>query len=333
MSFTRSLPVRLTAILVVASLAGMPSATAHGTHDIDDVPADDTGGVPLSPAHDETLFEEIAAPFACGTEWSGGTRPGHGQNDWNLDFNRTSLVWPDRQHDLGQPLFAQGDGVVTYIGWQINAGTYMDIDYGDYAARYIHLVDDSVVPPLGATVEQGELIALLGDTGNTPGFAHLHLEYWDSRGFESARIWELKQAGRPQTEVTFDGNVVDPREVIVSTNCVGDALAAGSIDAVPVPDDPLVAEAHALLTADDPVTHLADRLAALGAESLDGTIDAADFPRGDDVVAVVPGTTTPDDVVLLVAHHRRSSTRSWPNRPTAPSSCCSSATTTRPVPH
>ncbi len=261
---------------------------------------------PASAHHPVAEFEDIAAPFACGTEWSGGTRAGHGENNWNLDFNRTSLVWPDDDHDLGQPLFAQGDGTVTYIGWQVNAGTYLDVDYGDYAARYIHLVDDSVVHEVGDAVQQGDTIALLGDTGNTNGFAHLHLEYWDSRGHDDARIWELKQAGEGQTEITFDGNIIDPDEVIVSTNCVGDALTGGLADEAPpvVPDDPVLAAAAALVAAEDPIAHLGERLAANGATSILDTTAAADFAVGESLAAVVPGATAPEETVLVVTHYR-----------------------------
>ncbi|MEM1334255.1 MAG: M23 family metallopeptidase, partial [Actinomycetota bacterium] len=228
MFLTRTLSARLAVLLALlgATLAAAPPSSGHTSHDHD--LSTSSTETPLFLAHDEGLFDPIAAPFACGTEWSGTTRPGHGQNDWNLDFNRTSLVWPDRQHDQGQPLFAQSDGVATYIGWQVNAGTYLDIDYGDYAARYIHMVDDSIPFEVGTVVSQGDYIGQLGDTGNANGFSHLHLEYWDSRNFDDARIWTLKQNGQPQTEVTFDDNVVDPNEVIVSTNCVGAALEGGT---------------------------------------------------------------------------------------------------------
>ncbi|MEM7143075.1 MAG: S-layer homology domain-containing protein [Actinomycetota bacterium] len=255
---------------------------------------------PPAGGHDESQFAEIDAPFACGTEWAGGTRSGHGENNWNLDFNRTSLVWPDRQHDLGQPLYAQADGVATYLAVQSSAGTYLDIDYGDYGVRYIHLVDDSVPFGIGTEVKAGDFIGLLGDTGNAT-HAHLHLEYWDSRGFDDARIWTLRQAGQPQTEITFAGNVVDPGEVIVSTNCVGDALAGGI---APTEDDPLLEEARRLLDHDNATTHLTDRLAEIGATSLLDTTDAADFIHPSGVVAKIAGTETPDEVVAIVAERR-----------------------------
>ncbi|MEM9465540.1 MAG: S-layer homology domain-containing protein [Actinomycetota bacterium] len=295
--------------VVATTLAGAPAATAHESHDLDLEPLD-SGGSPLFLAHDATLFDDIAAPFACGSEWSGQTRPGHGQNDWNLDFNRTSLDFgEDRQHDLGQPLFAQADGVVTYIGWQVNAGTYLDIDYGDYAARYIHLVDDSVVPEVGDAVTQGETIALLGDTGNTPGFAHLHLEYWDSRGFDAARIWELKQAGQPQTEVTFDGNVIDPGEVIVSSNCVGAALAAGDPSSAPGEStdelDPLASDALLLMDPVDGLPFATERLSehAVGSDPLAPEV----FAEPEGLLARIDGTDLAAESVLVVAHRQSTS--------------------------
>ena len=309
MSFLRSVPVRIATALAVAgtALASTPSALAHsGGHGLD--PTSD--GPPLLLEHDETLFENIAAPFACGTEWSGQTRPGHGQNDWNLDFNRTSLNFGEnRQHDLGQPLFAQADGTVTFIGWQVNAGTYLDIDYGDYAARYIHLVDDSVIPEVGDAVTQGETIALLGDTGNTPGFAHLHLEYWDSRGFDDARIFELKQAGQPQTEVTFDGNVIDPGEVVVSSNCVGEALIAGDPENAPVEDpdelDPLARDALLVLDPIDGLTFATDQL-LLHTTAVDPLAPEV-FVEPEGLLAKIEGTDLAGETVLVVAHRQSTS--------------------------
>ena len=164
-------------------------------------------------------FQSLLAPFECGSEWSGGTRDYHGFNNWNLDINRTSRTYSDPQHDLGQPLLAQADGVVTWVGLQENAGTYLDIDYGDYTVRYVHLVHDSIpahLDELGAPVVVGELIGLLGDTGNAT-HAHLHLEYFDSRGQEAQRIWLIPDD--KQVQIAMAGELIDPGETFVSTNC------------------------------------------------------------------------------------------------------------------
>ncbi|MEM9204116.1 MAG: S-layer homology domain-containing protein [Actinomycetota bacterium] len=325
MFLTRFLFVRLVALVGITALLAPATAHAHSGAGHDHT-IEPLSNPPLFLEHDESVFEPIAAPFACGTEWSGTTRPGHGQNDWNLDFNRTSLNFGEnRQHDLGQPLFAQADGTVTYIGWHVNAGTYMDIDYGDYAARYIHLVDDSVVASLGAAVAQGDTIALLGDTGNTPGFAHLHLEYWDSRGFDDARIWTLKQAGQPQTEVTFNDNVVDPREVIVSTNCVGDALEAGDPGNVPEPPGPvgsngtLIGDVTAFsqsalegrgsggegsaFVRDLIAADLTEALQPLTTGENDPMVSLHEFDSGVNIIATIPGGDRAEETVLIGANY------------------------------
>lgn len=246
-------------------------------------------------AHDESEFDVIYAPFECGSEWV-APFGAHHSHPWNLDFNRTSLNWGEnRQHDLGQPLFAQGEGTVVRIAVHHNAGTYVDIDYGDYTVSYVHLVHGSVADGLavGSTVTTGQFFALVGDTGNATGFAHLHIEYFDSRGFEDATSWELKQAGQPQTEVTFNGNSVDYDEVIVSQNCFGDAAGF---------PDPADGEIGVLANPNTRLDQLIERLQA-ATEATDGSADYESYlhetENGVNVFARIPGTDLADETVLI----------------------------------
>lgn len=187
-------------------------------------------GASDAPAEEEVLL----APFACGTEWQGTTYGGHGQDNLTLDLNRTSQRYPDALHDLGQPILAQGDGTVVHVvqaGWNSGAGTYLEVDYGDVTAVYVHLVENSIAVEVGDTVTTGQLLAQVGNTGNivssTPEkLAHLHLAYWDSSGMTDARAYQLST----QIPVRIDG--VDiiataspraPSPAFVSTNCGGDA--------------------------------------------------------------------------------------------------------------
>ena len=172
-------------------------------------------------AQEEPPLQTLRAPFTCGTEWSGGTRSGHGLNDWNLDINSTSRTYSDPNHALDHPLLAQANGTVVWIGWHYAAGTYVEIDYGDITARYIHVVDDSVPSELeiGSVVAQGDLFGLLGDSGNAT-HAHLHLEYFDSRDYEDSRAWVIPKSN--QIQIAMDDNPIDPGEVFVSTNCDGE---------------------------------------------------------------------------------------------------------------
>lgn len=166
----------------------------------------------------------LMAPFACGTVWQGSTYAGHGTNDWNLDLNRADGAGVT---DLGQPILAQADGVVVWFkqsGYNNHAGTYVEIDYGDVTARYIHLVENSIPESLariGATVTVGETIGLLGATGRVSG-PHLHLEYWDSSGYDDTAWYQLPRENH--LPVAFAGQVMvaapgRPSPAIVSTNC------------------------------------------------------------------------------------------------------------------
>jgi murein DD-endopeptidase MepM/ murein hydrolase activator NlpD len=171
----------------------------------------------------------LLAPFACGTEWRGSTYPGHGSHNWNLDLNRGG---DQGGSDLGQPLFAQDDGVVVWFkqtGYNNRAGTYVEIDYGDVTVRYIHLVSGSIpeaVAEIGAPVTSGQFIGELGATGRVSG-PHLHLEYWDSAGLDDTPWYQLPRANH--LPVAFDGQLMvatpgSPSETAISTNCDGDAL-------------------------------------------------------------------------------------------------------------
>jgi hypothetical protein len=168
--------------------------------------------------------QTLVAPFVCGTEWSGTTYAGHGLNEWNLDLNRTSLIWPDTGHDLDQPILAQGNGTVVYLeqdGYNNGAGAYAEIDYGDITVRYIHLVNYSIPPHLaeiGASVRTGELIGLLGGTGNA-SHPHLHLEYWDSVAYPDSPRWPLPAAN--QIQISMNGVTIEPGAAFVSSNCDG----------------------------------------------------------------------------------------------------------------
>jgi len=166
----------------------------------------------------------LLAPFGCGTEWVGSTYSGHGRNNWNLDLNTAG---DSHDGDLGQPLLAQADGTVVWFkqtGYNNRAGTYVEIDYGDITVRYIHLIESSIpehLAEIGAPVEEGETIGLLGATGRVSG-PHLHLEYWDSADHDDAAWYQLPRGN--QLPIEFEGQemIATPRQrtdSVVSTNC------------------------------------------------------------------------------------------------------------------
>ncbi len=81
----------------------------------------------------------------------------------------------DIANDMGTPIVATADGVVTIAGW--NSGGYgnmVDIDHGNgIMTRYGHASAVVVYP--GQYVRKGQLIAYMGSTGFSTG-PHVHYE-------------------------------------------------------------------------------------------------------------------------------------------------------------
>ncbi len=81
----------------------------------------------------------------------------------------------DIANDMGTPIVATADGIVTVAGW--NSGGYgnmVDIDHGNgIMTRYGHA--SQVVVVAGQHVRKGQLIAYMGSTGFSTG-PHVHYE-------------------------------------------------------------------------------------------------------------------------------------------------------------
>jgi murein DD-endopeptidase MepM/ murein hydrolase activator NlpD len=74
------------------------------------------------------------------------------------------------------PVRATADGVVSFSSWSKGSGNVVVIEHGhDFTTVYAHNNRNSV--KTGQTVKRGEVIALLGATGNATG-PHLHYEVW-----------------------------------------------------------------------------------------------------------------------------------------------------------
>lgn len=119
----------------------------------------------------------------------------HNQSEWRTEPSIWPVEHPERQvisrygprgrsrkmHNgidikapHGTPVVATADGIVTFAGVRRGYGKVVEIDHGDgVMSLYAHL--DYIYLEDGVSVEQGEEIGRLGDTGNasTP---HVHYE-------------------------------------------------------------------------------------------------------------------------------------------------------------
>ena len=76
----------------------------------------------------------------------------------------------------GTPIYACNSGTVIKSTWHYSWGYYIVIDHGGgYSTLYAHC--SRLLVSEGDTVERGDMIGKVGETGNAYG-AHLHLEFW-----------------------------------------------------------------------------------------------------------------------------------------------------------
>jgi murein DD-endopeptidase MepM/ murein hydrolase activator NlpD len=110
-------------------------------------------GRPVSTGYISSGFGERVDPFTGGEEFHEG-----------IDF-----AAPE-----GTPIHAVAAGIVTAAGPHGGYGNMVQIDHGNgYSTRYGHA--EKVLVHVGETVQRGDVIALLGDTGRSTG-PHVHFE-------------------------------------------------------------------------------------------------------------------------------------------------------------
>ncbi|WP_460830864.1 M23 family metallopeptidase [Lysobacter humi (ex Lee et al. 2017)] len=94
----------------------------------------------------------------------------------------------DFEADIGDPVLAVADGVVSFAGDRSGYGTTVEVDHGNgYVTRYAH--NSQLGRKVGELVRAGDQIAKAGSSGRSTG-AHVHFEVWQ------------------------DGRVVNPRQFL-----------------------------------------------------------------------------------------------------------------------
>lgn len=110
---------------------------------------------PIANSYITSGFGRRADPFGRGGEYHKG-----------IDF----------EADLGDPVLAVADGVVSFAGVRSGYGNTVEIDHGNgYVTRYAH--NSRLERRVGDLVRAGQEIAKAGSTGRSTG-AHVHLEVW-----------------------------------------------------------------------------------------------------------------------------------------------------------
>lgn len=98
----------------------------------------------------------------------------YGYRDHPLDGEYSFHKGVDLAADKGTPIAAFAAGTVDYIGESDAYGLYIQLNHGNgITTFYCHCSE--LLARKGETVELGQTIATVGDTGKTTG-AHLHLE-------------------------------------------------------------------------------------------------------------------------------------------------------------
>ena len=100
---------------------------------------------------------------------------GYVSSPYGLRFGGTEFhPGIDIAAEMGTPIVAAADGVVTAAGWNGGYGNMVDIDHGDgIVTRYGHA--SALAVSVGQQVRRGETIAYVGSTGRSTG-PHLHYE-------------------------------------------------------------------------------------------------------------------------------------------------------------
>lgn len=84
----------------------------------------------------------------------------------------------DFEADVGDPVLAVADGVVSYSGVRSGYGNVVEIDHGNgYVTRYAH--NSRLLMKVGELVRAGQEVAKAGSSGRSTG-AHVHFEVWEN---------------------------------------------------------------------------------------------------------------------------------------------------------
>ena len=117
-------------------------------------------------------YASDSAPHTMPSIWPAA---GFVSSPYGLRFDGTEFHQGiDIAADMGAPIVATADGVVTAAGWNGGYGNMVDVDHGGgIVTRYGHA--SALAVTVGQQVRRGEVIAYVGSTGHSTG-PHVHYE-------------------------------------------------------------------------------------------------------------------------------------------------------------
>jgi len=126
----------------------------------------------VSPALNDTLQREAAVPF-------GYPLRGYDRITSAFGYRRNPFGWGFEFHNgldfpapYGTAVRSTGTGVVVEAGWKGSFGNAVVVDHGyGYRTLYGHM--SKLLVEVGARVERGDVIGLVGSTGRSTG-SHVH---------------------------------------------------------------------------------------------------------------------------------------------------------------
>lgn len=120
-----------------------------------------------------------------------GYTPVYGEDHTGIDISRGNVFYTEGGLSKGAKVVAAHDGTVTFASANPTSDdddfTFVEIEStnGSYITRYGHLSEIHVT--LGQTVKKGEIIGVMGTTGNSTG-VHLHFEVFDNTTGGKVRV-------------------------------------------------------------------------------------------------------------------------------------------------
>lgn len=117
-------------------------------------------------------YASDSAPHTMPSIWPAA---GYVSSPYGLRFGGTEFHQGiDIAADMGTPIVATADGIVTAAGWNGGYGNMVDVDHGGgVVTRYGHA--SALAVTVGQQVRRGEVIAYVGSTGRSTG-PHVHYE-------------------------------------------------------------------------------------------------------------------------------------------------------------